>query len=601
MTEPLVSEFVAACAAVEIWFDGEGWPWRQLTVGELQSYAPRMILAGWRLEVTFSDCKRRLDVLTEAGFPWRPPLIALVDRPPHLTWPHVELDGVVCILPGAAEIDAAAPVDALCHLLGEAVELIEPAGRELDGEAFRREFNSYWPVDDEALPTLSLLRPAGPTRRIAVWRGQHMTLVGDEPTAMARWLAHRNGDTALKPSFEHGVLLWREKALLPAEYPNTGADVRGLAAKCAGGDLLDRLVRLLPSSFVVVIGAATINGPALASVVIGQPAEISRGPHRRAVASLGKGFRKGHLPDDQVRAAYLGGGRVLRARVERVDAGWVHGRDREPRLPRLRTARVALIGCGSVGGALAIQLSRAGVGHLILIDPDRLSWANIGRHELGAISVGLGKAEQLAIAIRQQLPHIESIDVHAKRWEQVAREDPDVLKNADLIVSTTGSGSAELALNAWHLAQGRTMPIVYGWTEPHACAGQVIVVGSTGACFSCCVDRFGAARLPVTEWPADMKLLQEPACGAVFQPYGPIELQNIVTMIGETVLERLLSPERTEHEYRVWTARRELLAAAGGRWSEAWEQRTGAGHAGGSMVPVALARAPDCATCGQRG
>ena len=142
MAKPLVLEFAAACAAVEAWLGNEGWPWRQLTVRELQSYAARTILTGWRLEVTFADCMRRLDVLTEAGFPWRRPLIALVDRPPHLTWPHI-VDGVMCILPGAAEIDAATPVDAVRHLLGEAVELIEPAEREPDREAFRREFNSY--------------------------------------------------------------------------------------------------------------------------------------------------------------------------------------------------------------------------------------------------------------------------------------------------------------------------------------------------------------------------------------------------------------------------------------------------------------------------
>jgi len=31
---------------------------------------------------------------------------------------------------------------------------------------------------------------------------------------------------------------------------------------------------------------------------------------------------------------------------------------------------------------VALQLAAAGVGRLLLIDPDRLKWANVGRHPL---------------------------------------------------------------------------------------------------------------------------------------------------------------------------------------------------------------------------
>lgn len=600
MANPPVSDFIASCASIEEWLRGANCPWGPLTARELQSYTPRSILTGWRLEVAFTDRMRRIDVLIEAGFPWRAPLISLVDRPPHLTWPHIESDGVMCLLPGEAEVDAGAPAAVLRNLLGKAIELIEPEERVSDQEAFRREFNSYWPVDNKALPILSLLRPDAGTRRIVVWRGQQITLVGDDSALMRRWLMHRNGDPSLKTKFVDGLLIWRDTALVPSEYPNTGAEVRSLAAACRADDLLDGLVRGLPESFVVVIGATTLNGPVLAGVEIKKPAKKNLGPHRNAVESFGSGFRKNHLPVERVRTAYLGSGRVVRARVERVDAAWVHGRDRDRRLPRLRTARIVVIGCGSLGGAVAMQLARAGVSRLSLIDPDRLSWANIGRHELGAMSVGFSKAEQLACLIRRQLPHIESVEDHFARWEEVERDNPNVLAGADLIVSTTGAGGAELALNAWHMAQARSVPIAYGWTEPHACAGQVVVVGSSGACFGCCVNKFGASKLQVTEWPAETAL-QEPACGAVFQPYGPIELQHIAAMIAEAVVGRLLSPERSEPEYRVWMSSSEMLATAGGRWTKEWEQRMPAKRHGGSLVTVPLTAAPDCRACAKGG
>src|SRR5260221_7269797 len=64
-----------------------------LSEHDLRTYELRHAKAGWRLEVQFLDRRRRLDLLLIDGFPRRPPRVALVDRPPFLTWPHVEEDG----------------------------------------------------------------------------------------------------------------------------------------------------------------------------------------------------------------------------------------------------------------------------------------------------------------------------------------------------------------------------------------------------------------------------------------------------------------------------------------------------------------------------
>jgi tRNA A37 threonylcarbamoyladenosine dehydratase len=58
-----------------------------------------------------------------------------------------------------------------------------------------------------------------------------------------------------------------------------------------------------------------------------------------------------------------------------------------------------LIGCGSLGGYVAHLLSRAGVGRLTLTDNDCLGWENLGRHILGASSIGRWKAGQFGDAI----------------------------------------------------------------------------------------------------------------------------------------------------------------------------------------------------------
>lgn len=94
-----------AVAAVESWLASLPVGVLQLGADALRLFSHNEPLAGWRLNVDFGDRLRRLDLILPAGFPRVPPKVVLVDRPPFLTWPHVEEDGVLCLLPDSAEVD----------------------------------------------------------------------------------------------------------------------------------------------------------------------------------------------------------------------------------------------------------------------------------------------------------------------------------------------------------------------------------------------------------------------------------------------------------------------------------------------------------------
>jgi hypothetical protein len=81
--------------------------------------------------------------------------------------------------------------------------------------------------------------------------------------------------------------------------------------------------------------------------------------------------------------------------------------------------------------------------------------------------------------------------------------DHDLATAADLIVSATGSWAADSALNRWHVSQGRDRPIVYGWTEAHACAGHGVAITqrSGSGCLQCHVGRTGTPSFKVVDWP----------------------------------------------------------------------------------------------------
>ena len=72
------------------------------------------------------------------------------------------------------------------------------------------------------------------------------------------------------------------------------------------------------------------------------------------------------------------------------------GKDGQDRLAR---SRVAVVGCGALGTAIAEQLCRAGIGFLRLIDRDFVEWSNLQRQSLYVeADAALGRPKAVAAA-----------------------------------------------------------------------------------------------------------------------------------------------------------------------------------------------------------
>lgn len=555
----------------------------------LRKYYAREPAAGWRLTVPTPDGERRLDVVVPQRFPFGLPHVALVGPSKFLEWAHFERDGVLCLAghgfdverPGAVVADRIASA---CRLIAEC------EGGQRDGD-FIDEFLSYWgqASNDDGVPLFSLVQPGGPSRLVRVWRGKRFVVVAENDDAIATWLKNRYGSaTGIKT--QAGGLMWRDRPLVPAEFPKSGAAVRRLAAEAGLTDeLLCELVTQDSSGATVLIGAATPSGPALASTWIPHPLQRGR-------STLDDGFRNKLVPAEIAVARYFGGGPVKRASVERADAAWVHGRGSNPAFDRFRGAKVAIIGCGSIGAAVAMLLAQSGIGRFVLIDPERLAWANIGRHPLGASYVGIHKCVGLAQKIRTDFPHVLSVESIARDIVSVVIDEPDALADCDLVVSATGSWATEAFLDVWHFDAKFQGSVIYGWTEAHACAGHAVTIAKNGRRLREGFNTLGTPHLHVTEWPGPTTL-REPACGAVFQPYGATELSFTVGMIAEAVL-RGLHRETADSSHGLWIGRSGPLRAAGGDWSSRWRSTTGFRDEGGFVIDVPWPNAPAVAIVG---
>lgn len=570
---------------------------RQLSKEEIDGYRHRNFAVGWRIPAKIAIGVRQIDLLFKRSFPFTPPEVVLVNPPPPLTYPHLEEDGKLCLLSESASINYNLPVTVTEHLLQEALSLLDDCYAGNNEEDFRQEFLSYWTraVKSRAKSFLSLIVPTPPSRLIRIWQSQDQIVIGEDDSAINAWLSNLQGKQKTLET-EAAAFVWRDQPLLPGEYPKTSNDVFRLAKRASSKnvELLSQLTAKNARQAIIVFGMNSDSGPGLAGITAYEPEE--KHFDKNTLHPLEKGFRAGKTPHKVLSQRFWQAATpVALSNVARADAAWIHGRGKDMRQEKLSGATAILIGCGSVGSQVAGMLAQVGIGHLILIDPQTLSWANVGRHKLGAKHVDLRKAEELAKDLRENYPHL-NVEYRNESWEDILQKEPHLFANSQLIVSATGNWSSESALNVWHQDHRHQVPVIYGWTEAHACAGHAVAILSDGGCLECGMSEFGSPNLPVTDWAGATTEQREPACGAVFQPYGPIELNHTNTMIAEMALDVLLG-KITQTTHHIWACKQPFLQACGGSWSNEWQTLASYQSTGGYTTTQAWCQNPQCCAC----
>lgn len=219
-----------------------------------------------------------------------------------------------------------------------------------------------------------------------------------------------------------------------------------------------------------------------------------------------------------------------------LDRSEILSRDLSGMTQSLEKARVVCIGVGSLGSMIALQLARSGVGHLTLIDPDRLVSANLGRHVLGADDLGLLKVEALQKKIRKELP-ITEVVAFATFAEVAMYKNPKVFDKADLVVITTADWQSEAIL--WEAkSNGTTWSLLQAWSEPHAQAGHALFAPPGVFDARGLFTENGDFKYKLTEWPQG-GVIDLPACGESFIPGGYIGVINIASMVSQVALRVL--------------------------------------------------------------
>ena len=133
---------------------------------------------------------------------------------------------------------------------------------------------------------------------------------------------------------------------------------------------------------------------------------------------------------------------------------------------------VVIIGCGSVGSLVALELARAGVGRFFLIDMDILSYHNICRHQCGILDVGKYKTTALRERILQINPQAE-IHVSHRRIQDVPLAEIEPFCNPDAVMVGCADNREGDYYAAQMLAKPNGMPFISIGCWERAFAGEI--------------------------------------------------------------------------------------------------------------------------------
>lgn len=151
---------------------------------------------------------------------------------------------------------------------------------------------------------------------------------------------------------------------------------------------------------------------------------------------------------------------------------------------RLCEARVAIVGCGALGGASATALLRAGVRHLRLIDRDLAEWSNLPRQLL------LDEAD-----VEAAVPKAVAAAEHLRRIDATASLEPlvhdltagtcrQLLGACDVVIDGTDNFEARFLINDFCCRE--RIPWIYGGAIGSEGRVLAILPGET-ACLRCLV------------------------------------------------------------------------------------------------------------------
>lgn len=158
----------------------------------------------------------------------------------------------------------------------------------------------------------------------------------------------------------------------------------------------------------------------------------------------------------------------------------------------LENKKVLIIGLGSFGSQIAVELAKSGVGHFTLVDFDRIELSNISRHICGVNELGRFKTNAIkdAILVKNPFSQIEThpIDINVDRAILFA-----LIQKSDLVICATDNNRSRFNIN--EIAFELDKVVLFGRAVTRAEGGDVFRLnGKKSPCYCCLIGENGGMQ-----------------------------------------------------------------------------------------------------------
>lgn len=456
------------------------------------------------------------------GFPHHERAQVVLSPDAVLRVPHLDNAGILCTKGDPGPAQGHSPEERILLLLQAYQEqFLEPWLTGALDDHFAGEALNYWFIEvararSSRDPVRAVWTVDDCPRRPTVRRGlllipERIVIAADEDFPISKRLVQTMGNRASQRIRVLIADIPIAHALTPSTWPRTASD-------------LDRLLngRLRPAQRQQFRHPLTRRGRSIHRIV------LLRNPEG-AFAYLLPGGPATVVDVGSRKKTYPSLTTPLALDVTRLDPSWTVGRDRHPEVSDRQGKRVLVLGAGALGSPVVDHLAKAGIGFITLVDPEILAPANIGRHLLGAESIGLKKAE--AVAQRVNVGHpatfVTPQTMSAERWL-----NQNTLVGVDVILDLTGEPDVR-----WHIDRIRSdspRPLLIGWMEPYVAAAHACILPAEIPWMQGTSDPM--TDLEAVTWPDEVIRL-EPGCSSRFQSYTAAAAAHAVALIVENALK----------------------------------------------------------------
>ncbi len=228
----------------------------------------------------------------------------------------------------------------------------------------------------------------------------------------------------------------------------------------------------------------------------------------------------------------------------KADKDTILSRNRSrPEIGDLRTKKIALIGCGTIGGYVAELLIRAGAGmgtkRLDLYDHDTYGPHNFSRHTLSSCNFGEHKAQALKNRLEDSTHLVTNIEAYKFGFPLLK----PYLSLYDIVIDATGRApvSKRLAHLVRQIDGTKNKPIIiHGFNDGNGIASKVFI-DSLDGCYNCLCGDIAFYKNGVDRRFENLLGINEKkvSCGSTYTPYDAAVSVMTAALIQEAILSTL--------------------------------------------------------------